>query len=517
MSSDQRDQSGAAGASETRAQDGPGTPLAAFAWRPVGIVTLLFTAVQAALSGRYGFHRDELYFMAAGDEPDWGYVDNPPLTPLVARASTAVFGDSPSGLRVAAMLAGAASVLLVALIARELGGRARVQGFAAVLAAVSGYVLASGHMVSTSTFDLLSWLAIAWAAMRLLRTGDGRWWPVLGVALGVGLFNKHLVVLLAAGLLIGVLAVGPRAVLRGKWPAVAVVVVALAALPTVWWQIDHDWPQLEVAEGISEDDGGENRAMFVPYQLLMLSPVFVPIWIAGLVRLLRDPGVRWARPVAVAYPPVCLAVLVLGGKSYYAVPLLLVLAAAGCEPVLRWAGGGWRTVRGGLLVAAVAVSAVVNAVVTLPVLPPSALAVPMALNQEQGEQVGWPELADAAAAAWQRIPAEQRPRAVVFAGNYGEAGALAQYGLGRGLPKPYSGHMSFADWGPPPDSSDGPVLFVHVDGVVGQERYFVGCELVGRVDNGEDVDNEEQDAEIQLCAGTTQPWSALWPQLRRFS
>ncbi|NUU26223.1 MAG: hypothetical protein HOV68_32685 [Streptomycetaceae bacterium] len=494
----------------------PLPPLPDFAWRPVAAVAVVFAAVQAGYSGRYGFHRDELYFLAAGDHPAWGYVDQPPLTPLLARGSTELFGDSPTGLRVVALLAAVAAVFLVASMAREFGGDTRVQVLAAACAAVSGYVLASGHMVATSTFDLLMWLGIAWLALRLLRTGDGRWWPAMGVAVGVALFNKHLVALLVVALLAAVLALGPRGVLRGRWFAGAVLITAVLAVPNLLWQIDHDWPQWTVAKGIAEDDGTANRTMFVPLQLVLLSPLFVPIWIAGLVRMLRDAALRWSRPVAMAYPLVCAAVLAIGGKAYYALPLQLVLVAAGCAPTLRWAGHLWRTARAKLVIAAVLVSAAFNAVITLPVLPADALDFPNAVNKEQGEQVGWPELADTVAAVWHQIPADQQPRAVVFAGNYGEAGALAQFGPERGLPEPYSGHMSFADWGPPPDTANGPVLVVHVEGATGQERFFAGCRTVARVDNGKDVDNEEQDAEVLLCTGTTGPWSQLWPQLRRY-
>ncbi|MGW0662326.1 glycosyltransferase family 39 protein [Streptodolium elevatio] len=508
----------------TAAPTAPATPtsatarypdLPAFAVKPVAVVAVVFAAVQAAFSGRYGFHRDELYFMAAGDHLAWGYVDQPPLTPLLARASTELFGDSPTGLRAVALLAAVAAVFVVALTARELGGTPRVQVLAALCATVSAYVLASGHMVSTSTFDLLCWLVITWIALRLLRTGDGRWWPAMGVAVGIGLFNKHLVAMLAGALLVAVLAVGPRRVLRNWWPLVGAAIVVALALPNVLWQIDHDWPTLDVAEGIREEDGGENRAMFVPQQIIMLSPFLVPVWAAGLVALFRDPALRWARAVAVAYPLVCLAVLATGGKSYYALPLLLVMTAAGCAPVVRWMRDGWRTRRARLVIAGLAVSAVVNAVVTLPVLPADSLDVPNAMNKEQGEQVGWPELADAVALGWRQVPADQQARAVVFAGNYGEAGALVRYGPERGLPEPYSGHMAFADWGPPPDSANGPVLLVRIDGAEGQDRFFTGCRLVGRVDNGKDVDNEEQDAQVQLCTGTTAPWSVMWPDMRR--
>ncbi|MEV1021996.1 hypothetical protein [Streptomyces sp. NPDC050264] len=202
-------------------------------------------------------------------------------------------------------------------------------------------------------------------------------------------------------------------------------------------------------------------------------------------------------------------VLALGGKGYYTVPLLVVLLAAGCEPALRWAGSG--SGRRAPLVGAVLVPAALNAVITLPVLPPSALSVPMAMNKEQDEQLGRPELADAARREWARIPARDRARSVLITGNYGEAGALERYGPARGLPAPYSGHMSYAGWGPPPDSADGPVLLVGQADVSDIERYFTDCRGAGHVDNGYDVGTEEQGAEIVLCAGPALKWSLLWP------
>ncbi|NGO06439.1 glycosyltransferase family 39 protein [Streptomyces sp. HC44] len=479
---------------------------------PVACLAVGFAALLTALSGRYGYHRDELYFLAAGDHLAWGYVDQPPLTPLIARAATALFGDSTVGLRVAATLAFMAVIFVVALLARELGGDRRTQMLAAGLAGLGAQPLAVGHMVSTATFDLLAWLVICWLVLRLLRTGDGRWWPAIGLCVGIGLLNKYLVALLVVALLTAVLAVGPRRVLRTPWLLVGAAVALAVAAPNLWWQADHDWPQWTVAEGINSDDGTENRILFLPEQLIYLSPLFVPVWVAGWLRLWRDPALRWARATAVAYPLLCVLVLGLGGKGYYALPLLIVLLVAGCEPVLAWTRRHGRT----WFVVAVVLTSAINAMVTLPVLPQSALAVPMALNKEQGEQVGWPALADAAREGWSQIPADDQARAVIFTQNYGEAGALDRYGPARGLPRPYSGHMSYADWGPPPDSADGAVLLVRQEDARAIERYFTGCRQVARVDNGHGVENEEQDAAIVLCSGTTEPWSRLWPSLRHY-
>ncbi|MGH3994011.1 MAG: glycosyltransferase family 39 protein, partial [Pseudonocardiaceae bacterium] len=298
-------------------------PLPRFGWGPVGVVVVVQVALLTVLSGRYGFHRDELYFLAAGDHPAWGYVDQPPLTPLLAWAVTALFGDSPSGLRVASTLIGAATVVVVALAAREFGGGRGAQLLTAAGTALSTYVLVVTHMVSTASTDLLVWTVVGLLVLRALRSGNGRWWLAVGAAVGVGLLNKWLVLLLVAALGASVLAVGPRRVLRSGWLAAGVGIALLLAAPSLVWQASHGWPQLTVATGISAQDGMENRVLFVPQQLVYLSPLLVPVWVAGLVRLWRDPQLRWARGFALAYPVLCVEILLLGGKPYYAVPVLL--------------------------------------------------------------------------------------------------------------------------------------------------------------------------------------------------
>lgn len=477
--------------------------------RTVVLVVAAQVLLLTALSGRYGYHRDELYFRVAAEHLAWGYVDQPPLTPLLAAVGTGVFGDSLVGLRVIATLISAATVLLVVLIARELGGSGRAQMLAAGCAASSAMVLALGHMLATATVDFCLWLLLSWLALRLLRSGDPRWFLPIGVVIGIGVLNKYLILLLAGGLLVSLLLVGPRTVLRSPWLVVGALVAAAIAAPNIAWQAANGWPQLHVAAGIAADQGAENRALFVPLQVVYLSPLFIPVWVAGIVRLLRDPESRWARSMVVTYGLLVVAVVAAGGKAYYVLPLLLVLTAAGTEPVVR-AIPSTRT-----LVAAVGVAAAVSVAVTLPVLPPSTLGPVNAMNAEQGEQVGWPELAETVAESWALIPAEQRADAVIFTINYGQAGALERYGPEWGLPTPYSGHMAYSDWAVPPDDATGPVLVVADRESRTAETYFTDCEIVAMNDNGHGLANDERDTVVRLCRGTVAPWSTLWPQLRR--
>ncbi|MDX6263028.1 MAG: hypothetical protein QOH84_4716 [Kribbellaceae bacterium] len=491
-------------------------PGVGFATRPVAGIAVALAVVLTALSGRYGFHRDELYFLVAADHLAWGYIDQPPLTPLLVHISTTIFGETPMGVRVISTLTSALTVVVVALIAREFNASRRAQILAALCTAISGFVMGVGHLASTATYDLLAWMTISLLAIKLLRTNNPRWWVALGLAAGIALENKYLVVLPLGALLIAVLITGPRSVLRTWWLPAGLAVAALIAAPNLIWQATHDWPQLTVAGGISEDDGTENRIMFIPLQILQLSPFLVPIWIAGFLNLWRSPALRWARPVALAYPILCVVVLAVGGKPYYALPLLLVLIAAGCQPTLNWLAATRTTARRTAVSIGLVLTALTSALFTLPVLPASAVNFVIPINAEQGEQIGWPQLTSAVAKAWQQIPEDQRARAVLFAGNYGQAGALAKYGPAQGLPQPYSGHMSFHDWSQPSDMQNGPVLLVEQERTPAYEANFTNCRQVGTVDNGINVDNEEQGTALVLCAGTKSPWSQLWPSLRRY-
>jgi 4-amino-4-deoxy-L-arabinose transferase-like glycosyltransferase len=464
-----------------------------FAGREVAVVVAIQAIALTALSARYGFHRDELYFRAAGQRLDWGYVDQPPLTPLLARMFA--FGDSPVGMRIAATLLGAAIVVVAALIAREVGAGRGGQIVASAATASSSFVLAVSHMLSTASADLLLWLVTVLFVLRLLRTGDPRWWAAVGASVGVALTNKWLILLLLAALGLSLLAVGPRSVVRTWWLPAGMSVATVIAAPVLVWQASHGFPLLTVAGGISASDGAENRLMFVPVQLVYLSPVLVPVAVAGFAALWRD---RRVRSVALAYPVLCGLTLVVGGKPYYAIALLAVLVAAGAEPAWRWAlqHRAWA--------AAGAVSGVaLSVLVALPVLPVRALGPVLAINPEQGEQVGWREFTGSVAAAH----AEAGPSAVIVTRNYGQVGAIERYGPEFGLPAPYSGHMSYWDWGPPPDSADGPVI------VVGdRSSVFTGCRVVGT--HRAAVDNEEDGTEIAVCDPVR--WSTAWPQLRRF-
>src|SRR5438270_7357808 len=237
--------------------------------------------IQLALAGRYGWHRDELYFIACGRHLAWGYVDQPPFTPAVARVATAVFGTSLIGLRLVPALANAGIVVLAAVITRELGGKRSAQVVAACAVAVSSVILALGHLLSTATFDLLAWTALTAAFVRLLRTGDCRWWLAIGVIAGIGLENKYTVAFLLGGLMVGLLLCRP-AVLREPWLWAGAGIALLIWAPNLAWQASHSWPVTDMSRSLHAKGGDDgNMYVFLPMQRVVLNPAVTPLWIAG--------------------------------------------------------------------------------------------------------------------------------------------------------------------------------------------------------------------------------------------
>ncbi|MGW5571364.1 glycosyltransferase family 39 protein [Nocardia thailandica] len=468
------------------------------------VVALVFAAVLVATASRYGPHRDELYFLAAGRRLDLGYPDQPPLVPFLARAAAAIDADSLLLLRAAAILAATAVVVCAGLLAREFGGGRVAEALAAAACAGAALLLAAGHLLGTTVFDLAAWTLICLLVVRLVRGADPRWWLAVGVVTGLGLQNKLLLAVPVAVLVVTLLLCGPRRVLRTRWFGAGVGVAVLIWTPYLWWQARHGFPQWEVGSAIAGGSSGtsDDRAGFVVLQAGLVGPLLLPVWLLGLWWLWRRPEFR---AFALAYPLLFAGFLVAGGKAYYLGGMYPVLLAAAAVPIARWLGEN-RT-RWAAAVSVLVVNAAGAAVLFLPILPAAALrdSPVLAVNYDAGETIGWPRLVAQVAAA-------RPPGAAVLTANYGEAGAIERYGAEHGLPVPYSGHNAYWWWGPPPDSAT-TVLTVGI----GRDRLTGLCgvlEPAGTLDNGLGIDNDEQGAPLFVCRDPVRPWSQVWPRLR---
>ncbi|GAA3441754.1 glycosyltransferase family 39 protein [Planomonospora venezuelensis] len=494
------------------AEDDRAGEIPAFAWRGVAAVSAVLFAVLLALSPWYGYHRDELYFRMLGEQPAWGYVDQPPLTPLLARAAIALFGDTVTAIRVPAALSAAVLVVLVALLARELGGGRTAQRLAAAGIAAGAFTLVAGHSLLTLSADMPLWAAAILFVLRALLRGDGRWWLAAGAVIGLATYNRHLIALLVIGLAAGLLATGPREVLRGRWLWAGALLAVVLALPNLLYQVANGWPQLEMAAALGEDKGAEFRALFVPLQIMLFGPVAAVVGAVGWVRLWRD---RRVRALSVAYPVAAALTLLSGGRFDYTAGLILLLFAAGCVSTEAWAAGRGGRLRNVAL--ALAANGALSAVVALPLVPVAALSstpVP-SMNEVARESVGWPEFASQVAAVVRALPPGDRARAVLLAGSYGEAGMLHRTAAQYGLPPVYSGHNQLHLYGPPPEAAAVAVAVKIPRRLLG--RVFGDCAEAGRTGNRAGVENEAQDLPIFVCRERKEPWRTAWPRFQHYS
>jgi 4-amino-4-deoxy-L-arabinose transferase-like glycosyltransferase len=470
-------------------------------------VVIAAAAVQAVVltlgSNGYGYHRDELYYRML--PPAWGYVDQPPLTPLLARATTHL-ADEAWALRIPATLAAALSVVVVALICRQLGGGRGAQALAAWGYAFAAIPLALGHVLLTSTVDLFLLSLLVLLVLRAATDGP-RWWLPAGLVAGVASYNRLLVTVVVGGLVAGVALLGPRSAFRSPWLWTGAGAGLLAALPNLLYQATNGWPQLEMGAALSANNADDVRSQAPLLLLVMLGPPLVVVWVAGIVWLLRRERRRRVGFLVVGFGVLLAFTYGSGAQPHYPVHLVSVMYAAGCVPVARWLGARrvWRLVAVVLL----AVNAAVSLVLALPLVPLDRVGATTLPDTSPlvADQVGWPRYVAQVAAAYRQSP--EQPTAVV-ASNYGEAGAIARFGGPLGLPTPVSGQNALADVRRPTDDTRVVLVVGYQYGDV--RDLFASCQVVARLDNAVDVDNEEQGAPVAVCHDPVEPWRQLWPR-----
>lgn len=482
-------------------------------------LALATVVVHLLTGGRYGFHRDELATLDDARHLAWGYVAYPPITPFFGRISLELFGTSLAGFRLFAALAEAAAVVLTGLMARELGGRRGAQLIAS-LAAVP-FCLAGGTLMQYVSFDYLFWVLTAYFVVRLLTSDEPRWWIAIGAAIGLGMMAKYTMIFFVAGLVVGILATDARRYPANKWLWCGVGISLLIFLPNLIWQAQHNFISLEFLTYIHARDVRIGRTQgFLPDQL-ELTLLALPLWLAGLFFYLVSPMGRRFRMLGWMYLVPLVLFVVAKGRGYYLAAAYPMLYAAGAVWGERWLvslSRPWKMlVRIGVWAALMADIAIVAAMF-LPIAPINSpwWKVASKINGDLREEIGWPELVETVAQIRDSLPAEERARAGILAGNYGEAGAINLYGPEYGLPAAISGTNTFwaRGYGDPP-----PETLI----VLGLSRRYVdsnfsSCELAGHTRNQYDVENEETSdhPDIFVCRSLRQSWPEFWKGFRHF-
>jgi 4-amino-4-deoxy-L-arabinose transferase-like glycosyltransferase len=460
--------------------------------------------VTMAVADRYGWHRDELYYLASSRHLALGYVDYPPITPLLARIDQAIFPGSVPGLRLLTVLAGAAVIIVAALIARELGGSPLAQALAGLAVLISPMFVGANILFQTVSFDQLVWAIVCWLFVRLLRGADPREWLLLGLVFGIGLETKYTVIGLGIAILVGLLATPERRWLATRWPWLGFSIATLLLLPNITWQVGHHWDS--VAYTLNHRGATDGPIAYWVEQLLLAGPQLLPIVVMGVVWLWRNPRVRAAAVTVIA---VELFFFLAGGKAYYPAPIYPLAYAAGSIWFVEAVRHRW--VRRVAVTVAVTVTLVLLPI-GLPILPAKTMADSgiWKARKDFADMYGWPELVQQVTTVYQRLPLADRGSVMILASNYGEAGALDLFG--RGLPRVVSPHLTYYYWAP---AQMAPSIVI----VVGYSRndlatLFGDVQQAGTITNAYGLRNEEFGKPIWICRSPLLPLHQAWPRLK---
>ena len=495
--------------------------------RIVAVAT--FLAHLATLS-RYGYFRDELYFIACARHLDWGYVDQPPLVAFAAWLATP-FAFDPIAIRILPALASALAAGLAVVVARELGGGRFAQWLAGVGVALLPAFLLLGNTLTTTSFESLSWLLAIWCTIRTVRGGRTWWWALLGAAFAFGLYGKYSIALLAVALPLGLLATRERRALATPWLLAAIAIALALTAPNLLWQASHGWPMVAVLHGdaagrhafntgvaLEYRDLWTNAVAFALEQMLYTNPLAVPVWIAGLLAPFFMPKLRDLRFLSIAYLALFAIAVVLAAKGYYIIGVYGGLLAVGAVAV-EAAPRGLRATA----FAALAAVGVVIAPISLPVLPIEQYVAysdvlhmagtPPRLTQPvYAEMFGWERLARTVASVYRALPAARRARATVYADTYADAGAIDLFGPRYGLPSAISGQNSYWLWGT--HGNDGSTLIaIGATRIAILRRYYGSCALAATSNEPLKWVVEGPDP-IYVCTNPRASLDAIWPALR---
>ncbi len=492
----------------------------------IAAIALISFTAHMLVSGNYGYFRDELYYIAAGHHLAPGYVDFPALIAFLA-ALLQPFGDNLVIIHIVPAIANACLIFITGLIAREFGGKRTAQCLAAVTAAVCLGFMATGSIFSMDALDQLWWTLAAYILVLLIKRQSPRLWLLFGLVAGIGLTTKLTMLFWGLALVIGLLLTTNRRLMFGRWLLAGGAIAFAFLLPYLLWNIVNGLPTWEFWHhygGIT----GDGPIGYLANQIFLINPFTVPVAIAGLIFFFRMPAGKPYRVFGWAYVFLYVLFTLIHTKSYFLAPAYPPLFAGGAVLIEQWAERQqWVTP---VAATALALSGILLAPVTMPVLPPATYvqvygflgsqsnasagqSAAGAFPQYLGDRFGWPHMAATVARVYLSLPASERASACVFTSNYGEAGALQLYSQQYHLPPVISGHNNYYLWGP--GSCSGSVLIAVGFAPSDLEKSYNQVTVATTLTCAYCMPNEDN-LPILVASQPKYPGKNLWPSVKQY-
>ena len=436
-------------------------------WYLISSLVVLKILIHFITSTNYGLQRDAYLYIAEAHHLDFGYLSIPPMTPVLIRIMETFFGNSVFAERILPALIGALSIIVIAKIVMEFGGKRWAILLACVSFLVSPAFLRSNSLLQPVSINQFFWLFSMYFVLKMLKTRNTEYWIYLGIIWGLAFLNKYSIAFLALAVFLGVLVSKQRFLIQSRNFIIGIVYGLLIISPNLYWQFSHNWPVIShMIELNREQLANVNIVDFLVMQIIMNAHALL-IWFTGLLFLLFSREEKSYHVIGYTFIILMLIMIGLRGKFYYTLGIYSVLFAAGGFFIEKYIRGRWAVIQKILLILVI-VSALPALPFSIPILPYPMLAAYSkssadlgfegllrwedgqihAIPQDYADMTGWTELAGLVRNAYKSLPDEEKSHTAIFAENYGQAGAILYHTKKEGLPEPVSFSDNFLFWAP---------------------------------------------------------------------
>ncbi|SHH47855.1 ArnT family glycosyltransferase [Winogradskyella jejuensis] len=409
--------------------------------------------IQCIGNRNYGFHRDELLHLSVSEHMEWGFMEFPPFVAFIGKLSYLFFDYSLWGVRLFPTLAGVAILVLCCLIAKELGAKSKGIFLAGicVLAFIPFY--RNHTLFQPVAFDQLFWTLGFYFLVKYINTKNKEYLLLLGLTLGLGLLNKYTVLVWAFGLFVGLFFYNKGRLFRNKWLYISGLLGLLVFLPNIIWQFQNDLPLLKHLQSLNEKQLDGSSSMDFLVEQFDVPFTFI-ISVIGLGALLFVKRFKDYRAIGVAVLITFVTLWILKSKAYYAFSIYPILFAAGAAQIEHLLSEKSAFVYA--IAAFVFLPVIYFIPEATPLLPVETYVNYMGLEEKDGryeltgdyaDMFGWEEQVKLVDSVYKSLSPREQQNCVLWAENYGEAGALKILGKQYNLSNLISRHGSFWLWG----------------------------------------------------------------------
>lgn len=475
--------------------------------------------IQLLGNRNYGFHRDELLHLSVGEHLDWGFFEFPPFIGFIGWVSGVLFDHSLWGVRLFPTIAGCLILLFTFLIVIELGGKKRALFLAGICFLAFVPFFRNHTLFQPVAFDQLFWLIGFYALIKYQTSSNPKFLILLGVVSGLGLMNKYTMLIWGAGIAIGLFFYSKEKIYKNKWLYISGIVALLIFLPNIIWQFVNDLPLLDHMKELNESQLEEQSTFEFVLGLIEIPAALVAI-IASLWGFIRNEDLKPYRHIGISVLAIFLMMWGLSAKSYYFYAAFPILFAVASVQIEKWIEpSNWKAI-------------VVAGFILLPMIPYIPKMTPILpietftnwydiekngahyeLTGDYADMFGWEEQVAIVDSLYSSFPDDVRANIVIWAENYGEAGAIQIIGDKYDLPSPISRHGSFWAWGYQNPNAE---YWISIGNEERSVNYiFNNCTLIRTIDHPYAI-REERGIPLYLCSDPKMPIQKWWADYRPF-